>query len=68
VYINNVIIPEENVRINTNEIHLVILVLNIIRVERTEISKIMIAIVVGFIFFNIRIIRTVVVVIFLYLF
>lgn len=53
VYMKSVIIPEENVKITTNEIQLLIVFLNIIVVEIKDNVRIIIAILIGFVFFNI---------------
>lgn len=54
VYINNVIIPDENVRITTNATHLVIVVLNRVIVLTTEITSTEIAISIGFSIFKVN--------------
>ena len=53
VYINSVIIPEENVRINTKPNQLVAVVLKIIVVDKIEMARIAIASFTGFNVFNI---------------
>jgi len=51
VYINSVIIPEENVRIITNEIQLLIVLLNAIFVDIKDNIRMIIDIYIGFMFF-----------------
>jgi len=51
VYINKVIIPDENVRITTKAIHLEIVTLKVSRDTRMEVTRIRIAMCIGFVFF-----------------
>jgi hypothetical protein len=52
VYMNSVIIPDEKVRIVTNGTHLVIVVLNRVMAVMRDNARIVIAILIGFMFFS----------------